>query len=136
VWGFPYDSNPQTTMNKKFFKTKSDIANPEYDGRCKYGAKSIKVLKSGTILERYTEVLNIAGVNVDIHHYYGNDGKQYTSEMFKNVELEEIEEIDPVKQFEFEFGYASTRNLVKHLLKKQIITMDQVRDFYNNPIEE
>lgn len=120
----------------KFFKTKADIKNPEYDGRYKYDSRSVKVLKAGSIIERKTT--NFGGVNSDvfIHHYYGSDGKHYSSEMFKKADLEEIDEVDSVKQFEFEYGYCTTKNLVKHLLKKQIITMDQVRDFYNNPIEE
>jgi hypothetical protein len=120
----------------KFFKTKADIKNPEYDGRCKYGSQSVKFLKEGSIVERKTTTFDGVNSDVFIHFYYDSNGNHYSSEMFKKADLEEIDEVDSVKQFEFEYGYCTTKNLVKHLLKKQIITMDQVRDFYNNPIEE
>lgn len=37
-------------MEERTFRLTSDIQNPQYDGRCKRGARSVKVFKSGTLV--------------------------------------------------------------------------------------
>lgn len=115
---------------KKYHIVTNNTPNPLHDKRCKYGEKGIEVFKKGTIITEYVSSLNIAGIDVSISKYrIGNSG-YFEKDVFKNIPTSE-HELNPVEEFDTEYGNYRFENMVKEFISKGILKIEDIREYFN-----
>lgn len=132
----------------KAYRLLSDIKNPEFDGRCRYGAKSIKTFIQGTVFQG-RETKRDDSVEVGSEAWYLGFSPAYAcgrtwhvSGTFAETLMANSEECQPTTWKDLSLSVGGYEHLasdvLEELLSSGVVSIDQVKkaltDYLAKPI--
>ena len=138
---------PHQEQMKKHYKITKEIPNPFRDKRCQYGIRRKNVLKEGTIIETFIDE-ELVGKFIERNGLPDSQtlreelGRKFAShyigmfcfgvEAFDKLPTAP-HELNPVEEFDTLYSDNRQSDMVREFLQKGILTIDQVREYFNRP---
>jgi hypothetical protein len=120
-----------------FRRLLSDVKNPSYDGRARYGSNAIKLLKIGTALYEFTPAARTeddkfpAAGSVSFAQGERSDSV-YTSQGFGKLLIENSVIARPEtwrERVRFAIGFSySANDIITHLVDADVVTAEQIKE--------